>query len=334
MTQFFRAVPLIAGLAVVVWLCARFGFEDLVAAFQRVNLSYLLLYSCSAVAVLLGYCVRWLLVTRAMGLPVPLKRLVAARLAGDAVGALLPGGKVGGDPLRAALMYADGLSGVSASAGVALDRVMELISNSLVGIVYVSIFSMTRAVETRAPLLLAAILLVPLLALLGTVVMLWVGMRPFTPVFGAIARLLPPLRGGSDVLRRTEDQLTYFLRDRPLAFVLGLLGSLLVEAMIIIEYHYLLAAFGLLLDLPTLFIVLLASGLARVVPTPAGLGALEVSQVTALGLASGQPHVGFIVGIVLRLHETLWTLVGLLVLSMQGMSFARLRVLAAPKAAA
>lgn len=334
MNQFFKAVLLVLGLAAVVWLCTWFGLGDLFAAFHHVNSSYLFFYAWSALAVLLGYSVRWRLVARAMGTRVPLRRLVAARLGGDAVSALLPAGKIGGDPLRAALLYAGGVSGVRASAGVALDRVMEIIANALAGITYIIVFSLTRNAGARAPLLLVMMLLVPLLALLVTVVMLWVGEHPFTVVFRAVARLVPPLRGGLEALRQTEDQVIHFLRDSPIVFVSGLVGSLLIEAMIIVEYHCLLAAFGLAFDLPTLLIVLLASGLARAVPTPGGLGALEASQVTALGVTSGQPHIGFVVGMVLRLHETLWMLIGLLALSMQGMSFARLRVLATRKVAA
>ena len=133
---------------------------------------------------------------------------------------------------------------------------------------------------------------------------------------------------------RTEDQLIGFFRDHPLRFVLGVLGSLLIEVAIIVEYHFLLAAFGVALNLPTLLAVVVASGLTHVVPTPGGVGALEAGEVAVLGLASGRPEVGFIVGMVLRLHETLWMLAGVLLLVTQGMSLARLRVLAARKAVA
>ena len=201
MTQLFRAVPLLLGLAAVVWLCTWFGLDDLATALHDIHPGYLLLYAGGAIVVLVGYSARWSMVGRAMDVRAPLRRLVAARLAGDAVSALLPGGKVGGDPLRAALLYADGLDGVRASASVALDRVMELIGNSVAGITYVCIFSLTRAESTRAPLVLVLTLLIPLLALLATVAMLWAGVRPVTLVVNPVAHLVPSLRGGLDALR-------------------------------------------------------------------------------------------------------------------------------------
>jgi uncharacterized protein (TIRG00374 family) len=334
MSQLLRALWLLFGLAALGWLCRRFGLSDLGVALERVDVGALCAYACAAVAVLLGYSLRWRSVMQPTAAAPPLRRLVAARLAGDAVGALLPGGKLGGDPLRIALTAGDGRGGVRAGASVALDRFMELIGNSVCAVVCLGIFSLTRAeAASGAPLLLAA-LLVPLLALLTLVGLLRAGRRPFTPLLGPVARAIPRLRGVVDTLGRTEDQLIGFFRDHPVRFVLGVLASLLIESMILVEYHFLLQAFGVVVDLPTLLVVVVTSGLTRIVPTPGGVGALEAGEVTALGLASGRPDVGFVVGMVLRFHETLWTLLGVLVLLTQGLSVARLRVLAARKAVA
>ena len=42
-----------------------------------------------------------------------------------------------------------------------------------------------------------------------------------------------------------------------------------------------------------------------------------------LGMATGQPGLGFVVGFVLRLHETVWTGIGLVVLPFYGAGLAR-----------
>src|SRR5712692_3268842 len=105
MTRFFKLLPLLIGLGAVGWLCARFGFSDLRAAFAHVSVARLMLYVGAEVMVLIGYSVRWRAVAQAVGGDLPLRRFVAARVAGAAVGALLPG-KVAGDPVRAALVYA------------------------------------------------------------------------------------------------------------------------------------------------------------------------------------------------------------------------------------
>jgi hypothetical protein len=47
--------------------------------------------------------------------------------------------------------------------------------------------------------------------------------------------------------------------------------------------------------------------------------------VAVVAAASGRPDLGFVVGVILRLHETLLLAVGLMVLSYQGMSLTRWR---------
>jgi len=55
------------------------------------------------------------------------------------------------------------------------------------------------------------------------------------------------------------------------------------------------------------------------------LGALEVTQVALVGAAAGRPELGFVVAMIVRLHETLLLIVGLAVLSAAGLSLGRLR---------
>jgi uncharacterized protein (TIRG00374 family) len=337
MVQFFKGASLVAGIAAVVLLCARFGLDELRAAFAQITAGNLCAYLGVGSVVRLGYSLRWSAVAGAIGMRPPLARLVGARLAGDAVGALLPGGRVTGDPLRAALMHAGGVGGVHAAAGVAIDRGMELIGNTVVVVTFVSIFTWARGVAWSPRSFQAVIgtMVVCLVALIGMFELLRRGKRPFTWwLDGATATQRLRRRRWLRALRQTEDQLTHFLRAHPLTFACGLAGSLLIEALIAAEYYFLFATFGLALDLPTLLMAIVAGGLARVVPTPAGLGTIEASQVTVLAVASGRPDVGFVVGMVVRLHETLWTLLGLGVLVARGASPARLRSQVAGKATA
>jgi len=164
-----------------------------------------------------------------------------------------------------------------------------------------------------------------LLALLGVPLsMLRRGRRPLDPLYRlAVRRGTTRWRTWLVSLRHAEAQVMVFFRDHPGAFLEGVLGSLVIEALLIGEYHFLLVAFGLVVDLPMLLMTLLASGLVRTVPTPAGLGALEAGQVTVFAAATGQASVGFVVGIVLRLHETFWIALGFGALAFRRVSLAR-----------
>ncbi len=328
MRRSLEIASLAAGLGALAFLCWRFGFNELAAALLRVSPVYLALYFVLGIAVRVGYSLRWRLVAQTLGTHPGLLRLMGARLAGDATASLLPAGRIGGDPLRVGLVYGDTLSGSEASAGVVIDRVMELIGNMLCAVAYVTVFSVSGAagVPHRNATILVITLCVLLAALALPLEMLRRGIRPLAPLYWLTAR------HGSGrwavwigALQRTEGHVMHFLRDYPTTFIQGLLASLVIEGLIICEYHFLLAAFGLVLDLRTLLMVLVASGLARAVPAPAGLGALEAGQVSVLAAATGQAGVGFVVGMVLRLHETLWIGAGLMALSSRGVSLAQMR---------
>ncbi len=330
----WRRLRLLVGAGIVGALFWSFGFDQIGAAVRDVRVGQLAIYAGLAVAATVAYSARWLMVSRAVGSRPSLAGLVAARLAGDAVGSLVPSAKLAGEPVRIALLRAQGISGARASAGVALDRMLEMTGNMLCVVAYIAVFSATRALGSTqwAAVLLLLAMLAGLAGLAVPLVMLRRGQRPLARLYGARRLMaIERLAAWLVALRRTEDHLLEFFRDRAAVFVWGIAASLAIEALVLCEYHFLLAGFGVDTDLPTLLLVLLGSGVARAAPTPAGLGALETGQVAALTLAMGHPETGFVVGMVLRLHETIWMALGLVVLSAQGLSLASLRAAAVPK---
>ena len=318
---------LVLPILVVAFLCWYFGLEPVGRALSHASPLDLAAYLLLTAMVVTGYALRWRLVARAVGDDPPLGRLVAGRLAGDAIGTLVPSARLAGEPVRLAFARTSAPL-PQAGAGVALDRLLEVIGNMLAVIVYVAIFVLTHGIAQAkgTPAVLAGLMTLLLLGVAVLLIRLRRGGRPLAPLYGARARgLAPRLHGWMDGLRKMEDHLVRFFREHPRAFLLGVLGSLAIEAVTILQYHVLLAAFGVVLDLPELVLVLLGSGIARAVPAPAALGALEATQVAVVGAASGHPDLGFVVGVILRLHETLLLAVGLMVLSYQGMSLTRLR---------
>jgi len=322
-----RAAPrtltlaLLAGGAVFALLLWWFGVDGVVAALRQARPLGLAWYATLSALVLLLVAVRWRLVARALGGAPPLARLAAARLAGDAVGALLPLTRLGGDPLRAVLVRDASPSLAAAGAGVAIDRLLELVGNMLAVIAYVAIFALSRAEAAPAPRTLAVAMAGLLLPLVALLVMLARGVRPLAPLHGARARrLLPRLARWFDGLRRVEDHLLTFFAAHRGTFVAGLALAVGTEGVIVAQYHALLGAFGVGLDLPVLLLVLIGGGVARAVPAPAGLGALEAVQVLAVGAATGRADLGFVVALLVRLHETLLLLAGLAALALFGVS--------------
>lgn len=328
MSRTLHGMLLVLALAVLGALFWRFGTDELLLALHRAAPTRLAVYLALGVLVVVGYCLRWQAVTRALGAPVALAQLIGARLAGDAVGNLVPSGKLAGEAVRVALLFGAGGSGTKASAGVAVDRVIETIANMICFVGYVAVFATAHASGGSPRTAGVAIATMVLLLLTAAIplVMLARGVRPLAPLYRpSVRERLPRAGRWLPTVRRFEDHLLGFFQQHTAVFVVGLLGSLLIEGVIIVEYRVLLSAFGVVVDLPTLLLVLVGSGLARVVPTPSGLGALEAVQVGVLALAGDRAETGFVVGLAIRLHETFWIAVGLLVLLAQRKGLSRIR---------
>lgn len=314
----------LAGFALLAW---QFGFAGVAMAFERLRPPVLVLYMVVAAAVYSGYTLRWLLVSRALGAPSHFGRLLGARLSADAVGSLLPTARMAGDPLRVALLAGPELRGTLATACVATDRILELIGNIFAVTVYLSLFSLHHTAGERASAarVMIPVMLFLLAALAVPLIMLGRGLRPLAFVERLAARR-PGVRLAryAKLVTETENHLVIFFREHPAVFLAGLMLSLTVEAMIVLQYWLLLAAFGIDVDPTTLLVAIALTGAAHVVPTPAGLGALEGAQVTLFAATAGQPALGFVVAVVMRIHETLWIGIGLTILSVRGLPPARL----------
>ncbi len=316
-----RAGAALVGAGLVVALAWWFGLSGIEHALRRTSPSGVALYAGLTVVVVFGYVARWRLLLKGIGQTPALGHLVAARLAGDAVGALVPSARLAGEPVRIAALHARGVLIAPATAGVALDRLVELTAHMVAVIAYVSVIALTVTVGT-APLVLAAVML----ALLVWMACLLVHLARRG---GHRLRRAAAQRAGSrigrwlDGLARVEEHLTAFLRSHPAVFWAALSLALLTEVVIVVQYTMLFRAFGLALDLPTVLAVLLSGGLARAVPAPAGLGAMEAAQVLVVGSLTGSPDLGFVVGLILRLHDTLLLAAGLAALPLLGVPFTR-----------
>jgi uncharacterized protein (TIRG00374 family) len=313
----------ILGLAGVLALIYRLAGPEVFLRLREVHPGWATLYLVMACAVVTGHSLRWRVAARALGECPLFPRFVAARLAGEAVATLLPATKVSGDPVRIALLAADGASMSTAAASVAVDRMLEMTSNLIAAVLFVGTFAFAQMAGVEAGTLLTLGLLpVVMLLILGVpVALLWHGRRPLAPVYRIAGRWRAPRWATViDGVKRAEEKVMRLLQEHPRTVVAGLVVSLAVEGLVVIEYHALLRAFGVSLPLPVLLIALVASGVSRAVPTPGGVGALEASQVGVITLTVGQATQGVVVGLLMRIHETLWMAIGLGVCLARGVS--------------
>src|SRR5262249_39495610 len=151
----------------------------------------------------------------------------------------------------------EGTGAVHAGVGVTADRMVETISNTLCAILYLGAFSLTsRGAAAGATAVAAGALLLALLGIGLYIGLVYRGRQPFADLIARVARerLATALRFLSSI----EKQLGELLRDRPGLLVSGVAMALGTEALNVLTYFLLLAAFGVYLPLPILLLTMFA----------------------------------------------------------------------------
>jgi glycosyltransferase 2 family protein len=317
-----RIALLLCGLALFVFLCRHVGLGELFAAVERANPPRFLVFLALSAAVFLAYAKRWSIVLDAMGAGRPrlsLGTLLCFRAAEHAVSTLLPTGHLSGEPVRALLLRRRGRDWSRSISTVTMDRMLEASASSIIGPIYVAVFFLANGVgAVAAPWVMGGMILC--LAMLG---LFYLHLYQGATLISFLARrgYLPTIRGSLETI---EADLRAFVRTP--RFATSLAVAFLTEALVIAELWMLARAFALPISLPTLLGVIVGMGVAQLLPIPAALGSLEAAGVGIVSLAGGPAPLGLAVALLVRLRETLWILVGLLTLYVEGLASAGLRV--------
>ena len=299
----------LAGATGLILLVRQVGPEPIEATLRAARPDLLALALALFGVVALGTTLRWGALLAVLGSRPAVFRLLGIRLAGVAVGALTPGAKLGGEPLRAWLVSREGVAAGAAVASVVVDRGLELAANLVFAVVYCGFFADRDA--TTAGQVLMFLLAVGAAFVAGAVFLvrrLGSGRRlvpeRFAPVLARLGR-------SGNVLAATDHALRGLLVEhRPLlAIAFGI--SLALNVLVALEVAVLFAAFGVHLDLAELSGSMLGIGVAHALPLPGSLGALEGAQVTFLAAAGGGRQIQITGAIVSRVRDLVWTLPGL-----------------------
>lgn len=321
-----RGVLLLLGSVVLVLLCRRLGLGELVEAVERASPTRFAVFLAVSSAVFLTYALRWRMVLRAMDgdrEPPPLLALLSFRAAGHAAGTLLPSAQLGGEPVRALLLRRRVGDWTCAISSVAIDRMLDASASAVAGPIYVAIFFLAHGSARTTPPWLIAAMAVGVVALAAFYVIVYCGGAPLSLLAG---RAL--VRSAQGSLAAIDRRLVEFVRTP--TFPAALTLSFVIEALILAELWALARAFALPISVPTLVGVMVGMGVAQLAPIPAAIGSLEATQVGVLTLAGGAAPLGLAVGLLVRLRETLWILVGLAVLYREGFSWPGRESVAAP----
>jgi hypothetical protein len=290
---------------------ARHGGPALAVLGRGPSAALLGAFGATVAAIVLAFTLRWRLLLGGLGVARGLAPLVAYRAAAHSVSALVPSAKLGGEPLRAWLLARDGVAGGPAIASVAVDRMLEMGAAAPFACLYAALLLRGGVPELQGAFVSVSLGAVALAAGIAVAAR---RLRRGAGLVTAVARgigldRLRLVQGRLDVLAAAEAGAGALVAQPARlgrAVALGVGANLLV----LLEYHLLLAAFGLPAAPLAVVAAVFAAGAAHSLPVPAAVGVLEGAQVWIFGVLGHPPEVGLAVGLAVRLRELVWILPG------------------------
>jgi uncharacterized protein (TIRG00374 family) len=257
---------------------------------------------------------RWWIIVRAQNSKVPFYPLLGFRLAAYGLSYFTPGPQVGGEPLQIIYLQKHyGLTYARATSAVIMDKLLEFLANFLLiavgiyAIFRVGLLSGSSGLATSALIPLAAVLLWPL----AHILLLANGRYPLSALLRAIPARFAALKLVRLVII-SEHMAGAFTRRHPRALLASLAVSLLSLCGMLVEYGLMLTFLHVQLGFWQTLAALSALLLSFLMPLPAGLGALEASQVLAMTALGYSAAIGISLSLLIRARDILLGGFGLL----------------------
>jgi len=289
-------------------------FADIWNALKGLHLSQigsLLLINAVVIAAMTA---RWWVIVRAENPSIPFFALVGYRLSVFGVSYFTLGPQVGGEALQVLYLQRNhGLTFARATSAVLVDKLLEFLVNFLLigigawSIVRVGIFSGNGIQLTLSLIGLAVLLMWPLFHIL----LLYNGKNLLSKILFS----QPFIHKKNKTIRLivvAERMASSFCRKHIGALFLSLGASVLAMLGIVLEYYLMINFLGMQLGAVQIFAALTSMQIAFLMPLPGGLGALEASQVFALGAFGQTASAAISLTLLMRARDILNGGIGLL----------------------
>jgi glycosyltransferase 2 family protein len=264
---------------------------------------------------------RWWIIVQAEARRVAFWPLLAVRLAVFGVSYFTLGPQVGGEPLQVlSLQRKYGISYTRATASVLMDKLLEFLVNflllavGLTAIFQAGILPENGMQVTGSLVFLVALILWPPIHIF----LMYRRIYPLTSLMRFLPKNARPVR----FLRAAEWLAGTFCQRHPRALLGALAVSLLAGIGMLVDYGLMTSFLGIRLPFWKIVAGWTAGWLSFLVPLPGGLGALEASQVFALGAFGIPAAMAISVTLLMRARDLLIGGLGLL-LAGQGFTKAK-----------
>jgi len=326
--KIFFAVSFIVGIVLFIGVISGIGLDNIVGIFHSFSTNYILLFLVASISILLGKTYKWQIILRSHGESIGFFRLMMCKLSGIAISFITPIAMMGGGFAMGYLLTKEKVKSPIAISSVVLDKSFELIMSLLFTVFGVIIILTSSAIKGNTLLLLG---IMPIIFFL-MIFFMYDRIRKKKGIFTSLFKTLKIdkvkwLKKYNKVIRKSEKNVVLFLKENKKESIKALIVTALSWGLMLLEYKFALLAIGLDVNWAVIFATIAVVGLTYSVPIPAALGVLEGGQASlfsAIGLGAGA---GVALSLVIRIRDILWTLIGLIYLTLKGMGLAKRNIL-------
>ncbi|MEK6223090.1 MAG: flippase-like domain-containing protein [Chloroflexota bacterium] len=311
--RFCKSLVWLIAFGLVMWVFRATPLSEIWAVLQTLTLWQILIILIVNSGILFMFGLRWWLILKAQGYPIPYLAIMRYRLASFGVSYFTPGPQFGGEPLQ--VYYLKEYHSVPTEIGVAaiaLDKLFELLANLTFLVFGISVLLNTELAGgwmKDNSLFISLGLLVPPIVFLG---LLGKGVLPISSIGGKVLGAISGWERFGKSVHAAETEMSQFLRNSPNVIGTVLVASGLVWGALIFEYWLMIKFLGLALTITQVIIIITAARIAFLTPLPGALGALEASQIAAMQVLGFPLVVGVSLALLIRTRDVIFGMIGLI----------------------
>ncbi|MFP4524317.1 MAG: lysylphosphatidylglycerol synthase transmembrane domain-containing protein [Candidatus Woesearchaeota archaeon] len=316
------ALSFIIGVAAAAIIFTKVGLGQALNTIWNAPLLAVIAYAAITFGIMALLVWRWRVIIKTQESHVPtFWQLFRYHLIGYAISYVTPGAKMGGEPVRAALLSRHKESFKEAGSTVFVDKSVELTTSATFFAVGAAVLLLAHAMPTQAQELMI-IMAVVLLVLIGFFYYLMFTGKDFLSQLFSLTMLHKTRVGKKWVkhIKEFEQHILDFYRKDPKHFLSTVGISSLSWALMFVEYALIMVILGI--PQPSvleLFLVITFIGAAYIIPLPMALGTLEAGQVSVFRMIGLPAAAGVGVAVVTRLKDIVLTVIGFACASYYGL---------------
>lgn len=279
-------------------------------------------FALVSIVILTLHSYRWKIIISTTGKNVSLFQIMQYKIVGSGISFLTPGAKIGGEPLRAALLKKHGLKFNTALSTVVTDKIVDLSVQGFmftIGIIVaVTSFAMPRDISFL--LILSAI--ISFVMIVYVYYQLMNDKNLFLKLFKMLKlHRIKKLAGFEHKIVEFEKEVVKFHKQHKKEFYLTVLITGMSWVLMFVEYQsvsFMVLGHGL--SPVALFMIITMMGAAYMSPIPLALGIFEAGQIAIFKTLNLNSASAVGLALLIRGRDLFWSLLAFPILMLNGIS--------------